>query len=707
MNLLTRKKNISTSLSYFRIHFVVRTLALMAVVFLFGFLLIPSLVHAQECEIEYAKWVPKDDDRGEWSDPEYLKDGKWDFRGTGFYDDENRPEVIIEIKTENCKNETLQVSAGRNYAQLLESLRYKRIFIPEDDTLIEITLKTNEEKCSRLNNPDCDYLIGVKDIKGNSLYDSYGKTGGALFYDCDGDWCGEGNWGLISIKPPLFLPECQISAKFEPSGRQHEDWYSDSEPPVVKVHIQPTIGCIDIPVKVSIKERDEGGDDYIDTVKDVRIEINEPNKRYTLTMKAGEEECDEGYSPNCEYYISYQTGEYGAEYQGGELSYMCDDDGCDDENWQFNKDTDMTIQDVTSADATIGAGAPREGEGWWFYVEKVIKEDGKEVAREKIAEIGPYTGLVSTTPDGKAKDEGQIACEKAREKDNVEKELERKLKKDEEITRCFKPYELLAPLPKIGKTFWIERGLGNYINRVFMLAIGIAGVLAVIMIVIGGIQYMTTDIVFTKEEARKRIGGAIWGLLLALGTFMILNTINPDILNLEFAAGIKPAVISFKSIEGTYDPKTGEMVCGDKKPPGPPNPNKPQGECTNCKSLDDAGIPTKVAGKQVNANFLDKLVALKQAMPKGWEVTEAWPPTPGVKHCYDGHYDGTSIDVAIESRKPEDIKAFSRAASQVGLRAEYEVRTRERSTTLQRAGVTGVKVLGGHITAEHFSVYFK
>jgi len=98
-------------------------------------------------------------------------------------------------------------------------------------------------------------------------------------------------------------------------------------------------------------------------------------------------------------------------------------------------------------------------------------------------------------------------------------------------------YGLLAPLPNPngGTLSSIDvsgsGALGNYLNVILKLAIGIAAVLAMIMIVMGGIQYMTSDFISSKEEGKHRITNAIFGLLVALGAWLILYTINPNLLN--------------------------------------------------------------------------------------------------------------------------------------------------------------------------------
>ena len=88
-------------------------------------------------------------------------------------------------------------------------------------------------------------------------------------------------------------------------------------------------------------------------------------------------------------------------------------------------------------------------------------------------------------------------------------------------------YKLLAP---IGSFTQAPDDIGSYFNTIIKIAIGLCAVLAVIMIVIGGIQYMGDESIFGKTEAKSQITKAILGLLIALGSYAILNTINPDLL---------------------------------------------------------------------------------------------------------------------------------------------------------------------------------
>lgn len=89
-------------------------------------------------------------------------------------------------------------------------------------------------------------------------------------------------------------------------------------------------------------------------------------------------------------------------------------------------------------------------------------------------------------------------------------------------------YKLLAPLGKFTEVK--TDNIGEYFNKFFKIAIGLAGVLAVIMIVVGGVQWMGSESIFGKTEGKKRVTQAILGLLIALGSYALLNTINPDLL---------------------------------------------------------------------------------------------------------------------------------------------------------------------------------
>lgn len=85
----------------------------------------------------------------------------------------------------------------------------------------------------------------------------------------------------------------------------------------------------------------------------------------------------------------------------------------------------------------------------------------------------------------------------------------------------------LAPLP--GFSQGQSSDLGGFLRSLFTLLIVIAGILAFIMIVIGAITYATADAISGKSSGKEMIQDAILGLVLALGAWIILNTINPNL----------------------------------------------------------------------------------------------------------------------------------------------------------------------------------
>jgi len=87
--------------------------------------------------------------------------------------------------------------------------------------------------------------------------------------------------------------------------------------------------------------------------------------------------------------------------------------------------------------------------------------------------------------------------------------------------------------------------MGEYILTVYNYAVAIVGILAVAVIIVGGLQWLTSggsaEII---TQSKKRIGGALIGLVLAYTSFFILGNINPALVNLRM-----PQVWALKTSE--------------------------------------------------------------------------------------------------------------------------------------------------------------
>ena len=108
-------------------------------------------------------------------------------------------------------------------------------------------------------------------------------------------------------------------------------------------------------------------------------------------------------------------------------------------------------------------------------------------------------------------------------------------------------YTVLAPLPGIGDAGGPTK-LQDYIPAAFRLAIGIGAGLAFVMITFGGIVYATSDAIQGKSDGRKYIENALWGLLLVLGAYAILWTINPNMLSFNLSITPVPVASSPASV---------------------------------------------------------------------------------------------------------------------------------------------------------------
>lgn len=76
--------------------------------------------------------------------------------------------------------------------------------------------------------------------------------------------------------------------------------------------------------------------------------------------------------------------------------------------------------------------------------------------------------------------------------------------------------------------------IGEYISAAYRWGVGIAGVLAVIMVIVGGLTWMTAGGNSSQvETAKTYIIGALTGLVLALGSYTLLWIINPNLTQLS------------------------------------------------------------------------------------------------------------------------------------------------------------------------------
>ncbi len=102
-------------------------------------------------------------------------------------------------------------------------------------------------------------------------------------------------------------------------------------------------------------------------------------------------------------------------------------------------------------------------------------------------------------------------------------------------------YSPLAELPFVGTGV---QTISGYLLSIFRLLIGLAGVMAVVRMVLCGFQAMMSLNPAARGEASQCVVGAITGLLLAFSSWLILGQINPTLLETDFSP---PSVSSVSS----------------------------------------------------------------------------------------------------------------------------------------------------------------
>jgi len=97
--------------------------------------------------------------------------------------------------------------------------------------------------------------------------------------------------------------------------------------------------------------------------------------------------------------------------------------------------------------------------------------------------------------------------------------------------------DLLLRYPVIaGEEVTTETTLPNLIKYIYLFALGIAGVVALLSMLIGAVRYiMSAGNPSKAGDAKDQIYSAILGIILLLASVIILRTINPDLVNIGFA----------------------------------------------------------------------------------------------------------------------------------------------------------------------------
>jgi len=95
-------------------------------------------------------------------------------------------------------------------------------------------------------------------------------------------------------------------------------------------------------------------------------------------------------------------------------------------------------------------------------------------------------------------------------------------------------YAPLEPLPGLQNASNVN--FAQFLGLIFNLLLTAGALLAVGTLVYAGISYILSEAFETKGEARKRMVAALYGLVILLGAWLLLNTINPALLKFDLSS---------------------------------------------------------------------------------------------------------------------------------------------------------------------------
>lgn len=101
------------------------------------------------------------------------------------------------------------------------------------------------------------------------------------------------------------------------------------------------------------------------------------------------------------------------------------------------------------------------------------------------------------------------------------------------VTVLFLPAIIFADTPAPAQSVTGAQITGQ-INQIYRISLGLAALLALMMMVLGGYYYMTAA--GNAERSGKGVDmimSSMLGIAILFGAYLLLNTINPDLVNLK------------------------------------------------------------------------------------------------------------------------------------------------------------------------------
>ena len=204
---------------------------------------------------------------------------------------------------------------------------------------------------------------------------------------------------------------------------------------------------------------------------------------------------------------------------------------------------------------------------------------------------------------------------------------------------------------------------GGLVANLYLFALMAGGVLAFGAVVYGGILYLTSAGNPSRQgEGSEWIESALIGILLLAGAYLVLEIVNPALLNLTLPS--LPGI----SISGVSVPPTVPPTVPPSVPTGVPPTGCAGGQCET--------LPNCTPSARVNcggaAGMVNTLNCINQA-DSNFTVSEGYPPGLNAsgqvqQHISKCHNDGCCVDTTVPggSSNCSAVNALISAAKQCG-----------------------------------------
>lgn len=225
------------------------------------------------------------------------------------------------------------------------------------------------------------------------------------------------------------------------------------------------------------------------------------------------------------------------------------------------------------------------------------------------------------------------------------------------ISDAQQSYKPLAPLPNAAPPSGTN--IATYLPGMFKLIIALTAVLAVVMLIIGGFQYITTDSISNRSEGKKRIQDAITGLILAIVSWLILYSINPNLTNfnldLNYTARSVPTSAA-PAGTGVGPQDVGGVEAGELDHAAGISAFGSTFTVSSTGSCSDRSVTTCTSLEGIKQTTVNGIVALKSACSSCSNLVVTGGTEMGHTAGQFSHYNGYKIDI---SRTQGDAAAFS------------------------------------------------